>query len=40
MQTIVGGGLSISSKAVGFKWNKLDPVKGLGRIFSVKGLVD
>ena len=23
MQTIVGGGLSISSKAVGFKWNKL-----------------
>ena len=34
MQTIVGGGLSISSKAIGFKWNKLDPVKGLGRIFS------
>jgi flagellar biosynthetic protein FlhB len=40
MQTIVGGGLSISSKALGFKWNKLDPVKGLGRIFSVKGLVE
>jgi len=40
MQTIVGGGLSISSKAVGFKWNKLDPIKGLGRIFSVKGLVE
>jgi flagellar biosynthetic protein FlhB len=40
MQTIVGGGLSISSKALGFKWNKLDPIKGLGRIFSVKGLVE
>ena len=40
MQTIVGSGLSISSKALGFKWNKLDPIKGLGRIFSVKGLVE
>jgi flagellar biosynthetic protein FlhB len=40
MQTVVGGGLSISSKALGFKWNKLDPIKGLGRIFSVKGLVE
>ena len=40
MQTVVGSGLSISSKALGFKWNKLDPIKGLGRIFSVKGLVE
>ena len=40
MQTIVGSGLSISSKALGFKWNKLDPIKGLGRSFSVKGLVE
>lgn len=40
IQSIVGNGLSISSKALGFKWNKLDPIKGLGRIFSVKGLVE
>ena len=40
MQTVVGSGISFSSKALGFKWNKLDPIKGLGRIFSVKGLVE
>lgn len=40
VQSVIGGGLSFSSKALGFKWNKLDPVKGLGRIFSVKGLVE
>ena len=40
MQTIVGGGLNFSTKSLGFKWNKLDPVKGLGRIFSIKGLVE
>ena len=36
----MGGGLSFSAKALGFKWNKLDPIKGLGRIFSTKGLVE
>ena len=40
IQTVVGSGLSFSSKALGFKWNKLDPIKGLGRIFSIKGLVE
>ncbi|MGB0546220.1 MAG: flagellar biosynthesis protein FlhB [Paracoccaceae bacterium] len=40
IQTVVGGGLSFSAKALGFKWNKLDPIKGLGRIFSTKGLVE
>ena len=40
MQALVGGGLSASSKAVGFKFDKLNLVKGLGRIFSVKGLVE
>ena len=40
IQTVIGGGLSFSAKALGFKWNKLDPIKGLGRIFSVKGLVE
>ena len=40
IQLIVGRGISISSKALSFKWEKLDPIKGLGRIFSVKGLVE
>ena len=40
IQSIVGNGLSISSKALSFKWTKLDPIKGLGRIVSVKGLVE
>ena len=40
MQTVVGSGISFSSKALGFKWNKLDPIKGLGKIFSVKGLAE
>ena len=40
IQLIVGRGISMSSKALTFKWDKLDPIKGLGRIFSVKGLVE
>jgi flagellar biosynthetic protein FlhB len=40
MQTIVGGGLSASGKALGFKFEKLNLIKGLGRIFSIKGLVE
>ena len=40
IQSIVGNGLSMSSKSLSFKWNKLDPIKGLGRIVSVKGLVE
>ena len=36
IQAVIGGGLSFSSKTLGFKWNKLDPIKGLGRIFSMK----
>lgn len=34
------GGWSFSTKAIAFKWEKLDPVKGLGRIFSAKGLME
>ncbi len=34
------GGWTFSTKAVAFKLEKLDPVKGLGRIFSVKGLME
>ncbi len=31
------GGWSFSAKSLGFKWQKLDPVTGLARIFSLKG---
>lgn len=34
------GGWSFSGKSLGFKWEKLDPIKGLGRIFSLKGLME
>jgi len=40
MQAFVGSGLSVSSKALGFKFEKLNLIKGLSRIFSVKGLVE
>lgn len=33
-------GWSFSAEAMSFKWEKLDPVKGLGRVFSVRGLVE
>ena len=34
------GGLLFSPEAVAFKLDKLDPVKGLGRVFSTKGLIE
>ena len=34
------GGLNFSNKAYGFKASKIDPVAGLKRIFSTKGLVE
>ena len=34
------GGWMFSVKAVAFKWDKMDPVKGLGRIFGVRGLME
>ena len=33
-------GWSFSTKALAFKWDKLDPIKGVGRVFSVKGLME
>jgi len=38
-QTAVGG-INFAPKAITFKGNKLNPIKGLGRVFSVKGLVE
>ena len=34
------GGLNFSNKAYEFKSNKINPVSGLKRIFSLKGLVE
>ena len=34
------GGWSLSPNGVAFKWEKLDPIKGLGRIFSANGLME
>ncbi len=33
-------GWSFSVKAMAFKWSKMDPIKGMGRIFSAKGLME
>jgi len=37
---LVMGGWSFSTDAMAFKLEKLDPIKGLGRLFSVKGLLE
>ena len=34
------GGFNFSSEALSFKWEKLGPVKGLQRIFAIRGLVE
>ena len=34
------GGINFAPKSFSFKGNKLNPISGLGRIFSVKGLVE
>ena len=34
------GGWSFSLEAMAFKWEKVDPVKGLGRLFSAKALLE
>ena len=40
MTQVAVGGLNFSNKAYSFKPNKIDPIAGLKRIFSVKGLVE
>jgi flagellar biosynthetic protein FlhB len=34
------GGWSFSLEAMAFKWEKIDPLKGLGRLFSAKALLE
>lgn len=36
----LGGGMNFSTEAISFKWDKLDPVKGMKRIFAWRGLVE
>lgn len=40
LANIVLGGFTLSSKAIAFKWEKLDPIKGLGRVFAWRGLME
>ena len=39
-QAAVGGGINFAPKALAFKANKLDPIKGIKKIISIKGLVE
>ena len=34
------GGVTFSTQAMAFKWDKLNPITGMGRVFSKKGLVE
>ena len=34
------GGLSFSLEAIKFKWEKMDPIKGLKRVFGVRGIME
>jgi len=39
-QSIVGSGLTFNAKSFSFKVEKLNLIKGLGRIFSIRGLAE
>src|SRR3989338_3345545 len=34
------GGWSFSTQALSFQWERLDPIKGLGRVFAWRGLIE
>ncbi|AOU98459.1 flagellar biosynthesis protein FlhB [Acidihalobacter yilgarnensis] len=40
LASVVLGGISFSFQAIGFRWDRLDPLTGLGRVFSVNGLME
>ncbi len=40
LSAVMLGGWSFSVKSLGFKASKMDPVKGIGRMFGVKGLME
>jgi len=37
---MVLGGFSFSVEAIAFKWSKLDPIKGIGKLFAWRGVVE
>lgn len=37
---MLGGGFNFSTQAISFKWEKLDPIKGMKRVFAMRGLVE
>ncbi len=38
--SIALGGVAFSAKAMAFRWDRLDPLTGLGRVFSLSGLME
>lgn len=40
LAAIALGGWTFSAKAMAFKWEKLDPVKGMGRVFAWRGIME
>ncbi len=34
------GGWTLASEAIGFKWNRIDPIAGIGRLFSLRSLIE
>jgi len=40
LSSIALSGWNFSPKAIAFKWEKLDPVKGIKRVFAVRGLIE
>ncbi len=38
--TVLLGGLNFSTEAIGFKWDRLDPLQGLARLVSLRSLVE
>ncbi|MGD9601958.1 MAG: flagellar biosynthesis protein FlhB [Gammaproteobacteria bacterium] len=38
--TVFLGGLNFATEALAFKWERLDPIAGLGRIFSLRSVVE
>jgi flagellar biosynthetic protein FlhB len=40
LASVLVSGWNFSPSAIAFKWEKLDPIKGLGRVFAVRGLIE
>lgn len=38
--TIALGGWTIATEALGFKWNRIDPLAGIGRLLSLRSLIE